>query len=455
MAEQTRRQSPGQSTPAGQAPNPNATGSADPIPGDRPGLPGRETHERDAAYRRGRLQTPLSGTHQPDLSGLRAHRLFMLLAENVRDYAIFLLDRDGIIRFWGEGARLMKWWTSHQAEGAHLRLLYLDGGSEDGTAETHLRTAAERGEYSGEGQRLRSDGSTFWAGVTLTALRDDDGTLVAFTSVTRDLSARRAIEKALAGAEDALESRRIAEEANRLKSLFVGSVSHELRNPLNAMLGYLQLLDRACADEDQRKLIMRIRNNGQHLMQIVDDVLDVTRMDAGRMAIQLGSIRVGPPVEAAYSDAKSAAHAKGVILTNSVSGTAADLSCWGDESRVRQIVTNLLSNAVKFTPAGGHVIVSAGSAQHAHTALSAEGPWIYVRVEDTGEGIGSDRLAMIFEPFEQARLSDVNRGTGLGLAIARRLARLMGGDLTVQSEVGVGSQFVLWLPVAAPSSVPR
>lgn len=126
---------------------------------------------------------------------------FAALAENVRDYAIFLLDPRGVITYWGEGARLMKWWQREQAEGAHLRLLYPEHGSDDGTAEAHLQVAMETGEYVGEGQRVRADGSTFWAGVTLTALRehsDPSRPLVGFAKVTRDLTARLAVEQALA-----------------------------------------------------------------------------------------------------------------------------------------------------------------------------------------------------------------------------------------------------------------
>lgn len=132
---------------------------------------------------------------------------FAALADNVRDYAIFLLDPTGVICFWGEGARLMKWWTREEAEGSHLRLMYPEEGSDDGTAEAHLAEAAETGEYTGEGRRVRSDGSTFWAGVTLTALRDSGGELLGFAKTTRDLTVRRAAEAALALASAAYAAR--------------------------------------------------------------------------------------------------------------------------------------------------------------------------------------------------------------------------------------------------------
>src|SRR4051812_23872086 len=160
---------------------------------------GRESQERKAALERGgsHMVQPARPLCAPEIQGLDADLLYTLVAENVRDYAIFLMDPKGIIRCWGESARLMKWWTKEQTEGAHLRLLYPDGGAEDGTAESHLTTAAATGEYNGEGHRVRADGSTFWAYVTLTALRDRDGKVVGFTKVTRDFSARRAVESAL------------------------------------------------------------------------------------------------------------------------------------------------------------------------------------------------------------------------------------------------------------------
>src|SRR3954470_17305803 len=205
-----------------------------------PHITAREDEERREALARGaeRGSEPDYTLCAPDVKGLRPELIYTLLAENVRDYAIFLMDANGIIRCWGESARLMKWWTRQQAEGAHLRMLYPDGGSEDGTAEEHLQTAADTGEYTGEGHRVRGDGSTFWAGVSLTALRDGEGRLLGFAKVTRDFSARRAVEAGLQRQANAsAESQRQADAESRQKNLlFVASVSHELRAPLNTML---------------------------------------------------------------------------------------------------------------------------------------------------------------------------------------------------------------------------
>jgi PAS domain S-box-containing protein len=195
-------------------------------------MPGRSpTEERREAIRRGRAR--LQGQAEGDRPAAKRERVaeadpaFMALAENVRDYAIFLMDLRGVIIYWGEGARLIKWWIKEEAEGAHLRMLYPEEGSEDGTAEDHLRDAVRLGEYTGEGQRVRRDGSTFWAGVTITPLRDEEGHLFGFAKVTRDLQARRAIElavattqaaqsardEALATARSALAAREVAQEA--------------------------------------------------------------------------------------------------------------------------------------------------------------------------------------------------------------------------------------------------
>src|SRR3954470_16088426 len=382
--------------------DPNITASSTPLPG-APGTPGREDQEREAALQRGSSLAPHPPKPYcaPEVNGLDPDLLYTLVAENVRDYAIFLMDPDGIIRCWGESARLMKWWTKQQAEGSHLRFLYPDGGAEDGTAEAHLAAAIQSGEYNGEGHRVRSDGSTFWAYVTLTALRDPDGTLVGFTKVTRDFSARRAVESALLAerrATGALEER---SEHDRLKR-FVANLSHELRTPLNVILGSVSLLsERIAPEHPDRPHIERLQRNSRHLLTMVDDVLAMSRAESGQLPLRTAAQRLGGVVEEAMKDVETQATAARLMLTNAVSGGAADLPYWGDENRVRQILVNLLTNAIKFTDAGGRITVSGGTGESVTGAgLTGSGPWIYVRVEDTGRGIAPDRLGAIFEPFQ-------------------------------------------------------
>jgi PAS domain S-box-containing protein len=431
-----------------------------------------EEREREAAIRRGeeRERAELEGRPWPNSDGVSVGwssigtQAFRMLAENVRDYAIFLMDPNGVIVFWGEGARLMKWWSKEQAEGSHLRMLYLPGGSQDGTAEEHLDHARERGEYTGEGERVRTDGSSFWAGITLTALRDEDGTLLGFAKVTRDLTARRAADALLQAASAAAESARAdAVAASAAKSGFLATISHEIRTPLNAMLGYYDLLELeidGSLTPAQRRHVERARASGLHLLGLVNEVLDFSRIDAEREPVSRARFQVGDAVRGAMEMVMPQARARRITITDSVSGYAAGLAALGDEQRVRQILVNLLANAIKFTePRGddpGRVKVSAGAAKEPTRDVQAtsDGPWVYIRVEDTGPGIRPEQLRSVFEPFVQGdmTLTREHGGTGLGLAISRRLARLMGGDITVQSEPGLGAAFFVWLP-AAPAEM--
>ena len=432
-----------------------------------------EDRERESAWRRGeeRERDRLAGREVPRAlhAGIApasvAARAFAALAENVRDYAIFLMDASGVITFWGEGARLIKWWTKDQAEGAHLRILYPAGGSEDGTPEEHLRQAAERGEYTGEGHRVRNDCSVFWAGVTLTALWDEDGTLLGFAKVTRDLTARRAADALLrSAAETANAARASAEAADAAKSGFLATMSHEIRTPINAILGYVDLLAHeieGTLTPPQKRFVERAGNASRHLLTLIDEVLDFSRIEVGHTAVMRDVVRIGDAVSHALALVAPQARAKGIDLADAVGGYAAGLAAWGDDSRVNQILVNLLGNAVKFTGRregeAARVVISAGAAARPspEAKVSGDGPWVYVRVEDTGPGIHSERLNAVFEPFVQGDMSlaRIHGGAGLGLAISRGLARLMGGDVTARSEVGVGSTFFLWLPAAPVQSL--
>jgi PAS domain S-box-containing protein len=425
--------------------------------GGAPGTPARESLEREKALERGEARARLREEGNVDArnpaavldAASIAQRAFIALADNVRDYAIFLMDPDGIIIYWGEGARLIKWWTPEQMEGAHFRVLYPDGGAEDGTAEGHLVEAARRGEMVSEGQRVRSDGSTFWAGATLTALRDADGELQGFAKLTRDLTAAHAADEALRAAKEATETGRKVVAENRAKGAFLATMSHELRTPLQAIIAYADLLDMEIAgplNETQRTQLGRIRVSSRHLLGLATDVLDLSRLDVGGLPVRPAAHGLGVTAEEALLLVAPQADAKGLTLTSAVGGSAAELCYWGDEVRVRQILVNLLANAVKFTPGGGRVTVSAGATQQAppDAQLGGPGPWVYIRVEDNGKGIPADQLGTMFEPYEQMA-NATSEGAGLGLAISQRLARLMGGDLTATSVEGVGSSFFLWL----------
>jgi PAS domain S-box-containing protein len=445
-----------QQTERSASPDPRATGASGGLPSDQLGAPGRESHEREAALRRAELRRSRGEAGAPSrdsTTGLAAPGIaesaFAALAENVRDYAVFLMDRDGIITFWGEGARLLKGWSKEEAEGSHLRMLYPDGGSEDGTAEAHLRESAEQGEYTGEGHRVRGDGSTFWGGITLTALRSFDGELLGFAKVTRDMTARRAADAALKAAHKA------AEESSEAKSLFLATISHEIRTPLAAIMAFTELLQMELAGpltEKQRHQLGRIMKSSQHLLALVDDVLDFSRLEAGRLVAERTAMPLGSVVDSALSLVEAQAAERGVEISDAVSGFAENLWCEADEERVRQILINLLGNALKFTEPGGRITLSAGAVEQPPPEFQGQGsgPWVYVRVEDTGIGIPADRQQAIFEAFEQADMSHTRQhgGTGLGLAISRSLARKMGGDVTVRSEPGAGSAFFLWLPAA-------
>jgi hypothetical protein len=204
--------------------------------------------------------------------------------------------------------------------------------------------------------------------------------------------------------------------------------------------------------EQQRADLARIQQSQRHLLGLVNEVLDLARVDAGELRVERAAVRAGDTVDAALALVRPQAAARALALSEECAG-AADRPYLGDEPRVRQVLVNLLANAVKFTRPGGRVAVSCAisDAPPHGAALVAGTPYLAFRVEDTGVGIPVDQRERVFEPFTQADAGGspytrATGGTGLGLAISRRLARLMGGDLTLESEEGVGSAFTLWLP---------
>jgi signal transduction histidine kinase len=288
--------------------------------------------------------------------------------------------------------------------------------------------------------------------------------------------ARETAEAARAASEatsEALrEARDVAEAALRIRSEFLATMTHEVRTPLNAVVGYMELLEMDLAGsltETQRTYVARTRDSTRHLLRLVDDVLDVARSETGRLDVAQDVVPAADTGREAVAILRPEAARKLVSLSygpdDAGTGDAAGdsragttLRYRGDEHRVRQILVNLLANAIKFTGPGGHVTLTYARAEHGpgeSTEAGSDGPTpasVLFRVHDTGRGVTPAEAAAIFEPFVQgqAGLTRAHGGAGLGLTISRRLARLMGGDLTVETtaDPGGGATFILRLPAA-------
>ena len=269
----------------------------------------------------------------------------------------------------------------------------------------------------------------------------------------RDVTDRRRAEEHQRELQREQAARAEAEAASQAKSEFLANMSHELRTPLNAVLGYADLLQLGVAgplSDEQRQQLRRISASGRHLLLLVNEVLDLARIESGRLKVERTSFRAADIVDGAVVLVQPQAELRGLRLLRD--DHSAHAMCVGDHDRVRQILVNVVANAIKFTPAGGTVTIAIGVATTPDESIRARGEtgWVYFRVSDTGPGIAADQLDAIFAPFVQAQSGHTRSkdGTGLGLTISRRLARLMNGDLTVRSVLGNGAVFTLWLPRA-------
>jgi PAS domain S-box-containing protein len=260
--------------------------------------------------------------------------------------------------------------------------------------------------------------------------------------------------------QEAQRARAEAEEANRAKSQFLANMSHEIRTPINAIIGYTDLLDLGVAgpmNPEQKAQLDRVRSSSRHLLALIDDILDLAKVEAGRMEVTREPLRAADTIAATLALVGPQAAKEGIRIFHPAPEDPTAFV--GDPDRARQVLANLLSNAVKFTPAGGEIHITCGTGEEpaSDEALATEGPVAFIRVADTGIGIAPEELEQVFRPFTQVERGHTRTrgGTGLGLTISRHLTRLMGGDLTAQSEPGKGSVFTFWLPTEVAAAEPR
>lgn len=301
-----------------------------------------------------------------------------------------------------------------------------------------MHNALVNGQTQDEGWRVRKDGRRFWARVTISRLLDQDGRLLGFSKVTRDRTERRKIELALH--EKNLELQRTVEA----RDLFLANMSHELRTPLNGVIGFAEFL----ADEKpgplnakQKEYLEDILHSGKHLLHVINDVLDLAKIEAGKMELNQERFSICKAIEDVHAALELTAQKKQLQIAIELDPSFDEVIL--DRNRFKQVLYNLFSNAVKFTDEGGSVDIVTAKIDSDHFRLV---------VADTGIGIKAENLKRLFKEFEQIDPGQRrDQGTGLGLALTRKIIQLQSGSIDVESEFGKGTKFTIVLPLALPS----
>lgn len=372
----------------------------------------------------------------PDAATLQA------LLQGVRDYAIYTLDPAGVITAWYAGAERMLGYTAPEVIGQPVSRLFTPADVAAGLPALGLRRAAEQGEHTADAWQQRQDGRTLPVALVWTALRSPQGMLLGFLALTRDVSARQAEAAARERAlHDSQLARQEAERASRLKGEFLATLSHELRTPLSAILGWAHALENGAFDAGTLQHgLEAISRNARLQVQLIDDLLDMTRIESGQLRLDLQRVELDGVLAAAMDAVLPVVAARGLTLTPRFPPPPA---CWvlGDPARLQQVVAHLLSNAIKFTPRGGQIELS----------LVHDDQRACVCVADSGQGIAPEFLGRLFERFRQQDATTTRRhgGLGIGLALVRELVRMHGGEVRAESEgLGRGARFTVCLPLA-------
>ena len=363
--------------------------------------------------------------------------------------AIIVREPGGRILQWNAGAQEIYGWSSAEAGGQVTHTLFQTGFP---VSLAEVDAALDRsGRWDGELRHTRRDGARITVDSRHILVRGTDGAPVAVLETNRDITQRKAAEEAvgalnakLASTNKELELRnREVERANRLKSEFLASMSHELRTPLNAIIGFSDLLAEQTAgalSPKQQRFVNHIQQGARHLLALINDILDLSKVEAGRMELNRENVSVPLVLADVLTSIRPAAAAKNIPVHSSI---GPDVTVFADRIRFKQILVNLLSNAVKFTPDSGKIWVEAAERRGRLT----------ISVSDTGLGIPIEEQEAIFDAFHQAGATTkgIKEGTGLGLAITKRLVEEHGGRIWVESEPGKGARLSFTLPAGRTS----
>ena len=476
-------------------------------------------------------------------NGVKDAKHYLNIVEEVEDYAILFLSKEGNIENWNRGAEKIKGYQAEEIIGKNFRLFYTEEDQNSSLPERLIEEAILKGKASSEGWRVRKDKTTFLGNVTITALHDNDNNVTGFLKVTRDLTERFAKERfslviesapiamilvnkegkimlvnrqmeklflysreelinnqiellipkrftekhpefrniffenpetrsmgagrellayrkdgtefpveialtPIAFTDGAMElasitdiTERKIQEANKLKSDFLANMSHELRTPMNAIIGFSEMLiDKKVGDLNPKQLdyIKDIHASGSHLLNLINDILDLSKIESGKMELLVESFNVVTVIEEVIKVLKPIANKKFIDVEFQSSGRI-DAVCL-DKNRFRQILYNLLSNAIKFNMVRGRIDVK---------ICLVEKEYFLLKVSDTGIGIAEDNLNKLFLPFVQLDSGAAKRhqGTGLGLALTKKLVEAQKGQISIESALGKGSTFLVKLPV--------
>jgi PAS domain S-box-containing protein len=376
----------------------------------------------------------------------RSEERLRSVIEGVRDYAIFTLDPDGTVTSWNAGAREIKGYEADEIIGSHFSRFYTSEAIQRGRPQHVLAMAREQGRFEDEGWRVRKDGSRFWANVVISALRNSSGDLIGFSKVTRDLTERRRREEALNQSEERARQRgeALEDSLERMRD-FIAMLSHELRNPLAPIRTAASLMAHKDLDPTLDHLRQTIDRQTALLSRIVDDLLDINRIERGQFSIKREPVLLSDVLKRAVEASLPVIEGRGHTLQTQLPMQPIELLA--DTARLSQVFINLLNNAARYTEVGGEIriLVETSDAE------------VTVRVADTGKGIAPELLARVFFPFTQLepRDKDSRDGLGLGLALVQRIVQLHGGTVQARSDgVGHGSEFVVTLPLITKTARP-